>query len=198
MYDSHVPIIAEAMRENFEAFRRGLAFVVCSIRQPIVTTPDQIAALFDGGETDESPLFGHKWDAWNFILSPKCAELWKRVKAEYDPETVIWEVSRIPGIGIVKAGFVAQLMGLDVACLDSRNIKRDGRNPEQYRSRGGMQKDTAAFRRKVKAYVADTGGKAREYWDVWCTHVAQVYETTPEEISALHLAILPVNYIPGF
>jgi hypothetical protein len=197
MYDNHVPIISAAMREDYETFRRGLAFVVCSIRQPIMSVPDQLAALFDGGE-DDNPLFGHKWQAWDFILSVRCRALWERIRMSFDAPRVIFEVSRIPGIGIVKAGFVAQLMGCDVACLDSRNIKRDGRNVNQYRSRGGKQKETRAYMRKIEAYAQDTGGKSRKYWDTWCREVGKVNGITAEEVSALHLAILPPNYIPGF
>lgn len=199
MYDNHVPLIANAMRENYEAFRRGLAFVVCSIRQPITVVPDQLATLFGNGEWDEFPLFGHKWNAWAFITdAERCRALWYTVRESYDPELVIWHVSRVPGIGIVKAGFVAQLLGCDVACLDSRNITRDGRNARAYRTDGEKRKTKPAFRRKVSRYVADTGGKARHYWDAWCKDVAPRYNMTAEEISCLHLAILPDNFVPGF
>lgn len=196
MYDNHVPLISACMRETLEGFKRGLTFVVCSIRQSITVVPDQVAALWDNAEEEESPLFGHKWNAWQFILSPECEALWRRVRDCYDAEKVIIEVSQIPGLGIVKAGFVAQLMGCDVACLDSRNEKRDGRKHRAYRSYG--IKDTKAFRRKIARYVADTGGKARYYWDIWCNEVAEARKIDPEKVSALHLAILPPNYVPGF
>ena len=206
MYKKHcLGIIAPAMRADMEVFRRGVMFAICSIRQPTINVPDQLAILFDG-EQDESPLFGHRFDAWAYISdNAKCAALWAHVRcfgidgAWHDPqddcENAITALLRVPGLGIVKAAFVAQLMGFNVACLDSRNVKREGRNPRAYETRGtkGGRKFSPAM---VERYVAETYGRAEEYWNAWCCGVAEAYKRTPEEISALHLAIIPPNYVP--
>lgn len=52
------------------------------------------------------------------------------------------------------------------------------------------------MRKHVLAYVRETYGRAEEYWDAWCTDVAQTYGLTPEAVSELHLAILPDMYVP--
>lgn len=183
------------MRDDLLTFRRGLTFVTCSIRQSIVNVPDQIAALWDNAAYDEHPLFGFKWHTWEYILSDNAQALFDRIRGDYDPERLILAVSELPGIGIVKGAFVAQLMGANVACLDSRNVKRDNRPPRQYRS-DGERKNTAAYKRKIARYVADVGGKAEVYWNEWCADVAPRYGMTPDEVSALHSSILPPNYIP--
>lgn len=202
MYKAHcLGTIAPAMRDSMEVFRRGVMFAVCSIRQPTIGVPDQLAVLFDGAE-DENPLFGSKFDAWAYISdNAKCAKLWRDLldcnavtsTRQDGCELAILALLRVPGLGIVKAAFVAQLMGYDVACLDARNIARDKRNPRAYRTDG---KAPEALRPKVKKYVAETYGRAAEYWDAWCVDVAEAYGRTPQEISELHLAIVPGDFVP--
>lgn len=206
MYRDHcLDMIAPAMRADMTIFRRGVMFAICSIRQPTISVPDQLAILFDGAE-DETPLFGSKFDAWAWISNDaNCAALWRDLTYLFDGmpikrgkiacEAAITCLLRIPGMGIVKAAFVAQLMGFDVACLDSRNVKREGRNPHAFETRGDKhgRKFTPAM---VERYVTKTYGKAEAYWDDWCKDVALSYNRTPQEISALHLAILPSNFVP--
>lgn len=207
MYKEHcLGAIAPAMRADMTIFRRGVMFAVCSIRQATINVPDQLAVLFDEVE-DESPLFGHKFDAWAYISDDaKCAALWRDLLSNWEAcqeelkygekamcQVGISDLLRVPGLGIVKAAFIAQLMGFDVACLDARNIKREGRNPRAFRTDGRTPESLAG---KIQAYVAETYSRSEEYWNAWCHDVANAYDRTPEEISALHLAIIPPNYIP--
>lgn len=200
MYKSHCRnLIAPAMRDSLEIFRRGAMFAVCSIRQATVNVPDQIAALFDGAEEEEeSPLFGHKFNAFEDIMGDIGAQCWAELRGQPGAtraqcEYAIGNLLAIRGLGIVKAAFVAQLMGYDVACLDSRNVKREGRNPRAYRTDGKTPRQLAP---KVRAYVAETFGHAERYWDAWCTDVAIAYNLSPEGVSELHTAILPRGYVP--
>ena len=190
MYDAHNPLIAAAMRECPDTFARGILFAVCSMRQAIVNVPDQLEQIDQG---DMEPLFGFKLNAWQYAFDHR-AELHSAVLAAPDNATRIDVLCRVPGLGIVKAAFVLQLMGFDVGCLDSRNVKREGRNPRAFRTDG--KKTGPAFHRKIARYLAETEGKSRYYWDTWCCDVAERYGKTPVEISALHLAIVPDNYIP--
>lgn len=53
-----------------------------------------------------------------------------------------------------------------------------------------------AHLKKIATYVSETEGRAREYWDEWCKDVAAAYNLKPAEVSALHLCIVPDDYIP--
>ena len=199
MYKDHcLGIIAPAMRADLDIFRRGCMFAVCSIRQPTTSVPDQLGRLFDG-EEGENPLFGHKFDAFDYIAGPRGADTWKRICliphawGKAASEYAIGILLEVPGLGIVKAAFVAQLMGFNVACLDARNVAREKRNPRAYRTDGKTPRQLAP---KVRAYVAETHGRAQEYWDAWCCDVAAAYKLEPEAVSALHLSIIPANYVP--
>lgn len=190
MYAKHNPTIASAMQESPELFLRGVLFAICSIRQPIRAVPDQLEAVLGG---DLSPLFGYKLNAHAYLMD-HAAELWRDVRGSRTNANRIAELCRVPGLGIVKAGFVLQLMGYDVACLDTRNVKREGRDPREFRTDG--KKSGAAFVRKIDRYLAEVEGRAAEYWDLWCSDVAQANKMTAEAVSALHLAIVPDNFVP--
>lgn len=185
MYETHVPYIASAMRQDADAFARGVTLALLSIQQMFITVPK---AMIDVEQNDTASrfLFGSKAGAYHFLMEHKVG-LHAACVAATSPAEVIATVATIPGIGIVKAAFVAQLMGHDVACLDTRNIQRDKRNPREYRTDGEHRKKTRAFARKIDHYVRDTGGKAREYWDTWCIDVAKTYGMTPLAVSKLHL-----------
>ena len=183
MYETHVPYIASAMRQDADAFARGVTFALLSIQQMFITVPKAMVDV-EQNDTASRFLFGFKASAYHFLMEHKVG-LHAACVAATSPAEVIATVATIPGIGIVKAAFVAQLMGHDVACLDTRNIQREKRNPREYRSR----KDCSPrkFAKDIERYVRDTGGKAREYWDTWCTDVAKTYGMTPLAVSKLHL-----------
>lgn len=189
MYASHSPKIARGMRRDNAIFLRGVLFAICSIRQPIVGVPDQLAEIEEKGASAEC-LFGSKRDAFAFLVDHHAA-LRRAILAGADNAARIETLLAVPGLGIVKSAFVLQLMGYNVACLDSRNVKREGRNPRAFRTDG---KPPHKLRRKIKEYLAEVEGKAAHYWDAWCADAAEVYDQTADEISALHLVICERTY----
>lgn len=190
MYANHVPIIAAAMRADVECFARGVMFAILSVRVQFPRVPDQCKEL-ETGKAKARCLWGWKFDAYAYVQEHK-QTLLNNVLRDPDIASALWEITRIPGMGIVKGAFVLQLMGFDIACLDTRNIQREGRSPRAYRADGEGRKSTKAFRAKINRYIADTGGKAQQYWDTWCTEVAADYKSTPDAISKMHLtSIVP-------
>lgn len=193
MYAEHVPTIAAFMRESPAGFARGVTFVLCSIRQPIRRIPAQMAQIDDG---DLEPLFGFKAAAYDYVMK-RASDLHHDVLSAATCADALTILTRVPGLGIVKAAFVLQLMGFDVACLDSRNVAREGRKPRAFRSDGKQKtRYPAAFQRKIILYLGETEGRAEEYWNAWCRDVADEYGLTADEVSALHLCIVPDDYVP--
>lgn len=192
MYQEHVPMISTAMRADPRVFARGVLFAVCSIRQPFPSVPDQLQAV-DAGDLE--PLFGHKLVAHAYVLE-HMSTLQKELLEASDNAARLEIICQVPGLGLVKGGFILQLMGYDVACLDARNIKREKRNPRAFRSDGEAKKQGPAWRRKIARYLRETEGKAEYYWDAWCEDVAVTYNLTAEEISAMHTTIVPDDWVP--
>ena len=58
----------------------------------------------------------------------------------------------VPNLGMVKAAFLAQCLGFNVACIDSHNIKRLGISPNLVKSPPAAMKP-ATVRKKVEQYV---------------------------------------------
>lgn len=191
MYRQHNPQIARAMRADLHAFERGFWFVLASIRQQFPRVPEQLEEIAREGD-QASCLFNFKRKAFLY-MRVHAADLHSRILAARTNARRLEIACEVPGLGIVKAAFLLQLMGYNVACLDSRNIKREGRDPRVYRTDG---KPAHKLRKKIAQYVVDTGGRAREYWDAWCKDVASTYDMEPYEVSALHLAIIPRTEIP--
>lgn len=189
MYADHVPQINAAMRRDVQGFKRGLWFVIASIRQPVTNVPEQVAEIERYGVSAPC-LFGHKVDAIAYIEEHGAA-LFDVVTRENDTRRAIAALCEVPGLGIVKSAFVCQMLGHDVACLDSRNNKREGRNPRAFETRGAKsgRKGGRAFTALIARYVAETEGRAQYYWDAWCEQIAGVYKLTAQEVSELHLAV---------
>jgi hypothetical protein len=195
MYAEHVPAISHAMRSDCEVFKRGCLFAVLSARQPVRNVP----AMLDDCDRERAAsvyLFGWKRQSYVY-LQTEGETLWRDVCAIplADPGAAIMRLMDVPGLGLIKAGFVAQFLGFDVACLDSRNAEREGRDyAREFRSPGRLS--ALAKRKHVDRYLGKVLGKASYYWDTWCAYVAPDHKLTAYEVSALHLAIMPEDYIP--
>ena len=78
---------------------------------------------------------------------------------------------KIPMVGMVKAGFICQMLGFDVACLDSHNLKRLGISEAQMKIDKNLSED--AKRSRIQPYVELCQKEGAEFWwNTWCIHVA--------------------------
>lgn len=189
MYNEHVPVINSAMRQCPETFARGIMFAVLSARQPFSNIAVQMDDLAAKGEKSRY-LFAWKRDCYLYVEKHK-EQIWRDTCAAHDSETALKILTKVPGLGIVKSAFVLQFIGHDIACLDVRNIVREGRDPNAFKSNGPKYKASKAFERKISRYISETQGRARELWDVWCADVAETYGMTAHGVSEAHLRIVP-------
>ena len=76
----------------------------------------------------------------------------------------------VPNLGMVKAAFVAQMFGFNVACIDSHNLKRLGMSDNQVKL-GKVKPATRT--KKISAYLELTQQQGSQYWwNTWCDYVA--------------------------
>lgn len=192
MYAEHVPIICTAMRAKRSIFARGVMFALLSARVQFPRVPDQCRELAQRKEKADC-LWGWKFDAYQYVTAHR-DELWENVTQLRTPEVCITELCTIPGMGIVKAAFVAQMLGYDVACMDVRNMEREGFAGRPWRT-DGKDATGKAYRAKIGRYVAHTAGRAQELWDTWCNEVGRDYGLTGELVSKIHVdAIVGSNW----
>ena len=78
----------------------------------------------------------------------------------------------IPSIGMVKAGFIAQMCGFEVACLDRHNVRMLGMSETALLLNKKVSPDLR--RTKIRNYVKLCRRKGAEYWwNTWCNYVAE-------------------------
>lgn len=187
MYQDHVSILNAGIRHDPDIFCKAVTFAVLSIRQQFLTAVQSLKEF--SGVTDRH-LWGYKRGSYDYLRQNKVA-LWRDACSSLASDDGLRILTAIPGLGIVKAAFVLQMMGHDIGCLDSRNINRLNLNPRQYRSDGEGRKNSPAFKRKIAEYVSETQGLAEKLWNDWCCDLAKnTLGVSGEEISAMHLAIV--------
>ena len=193
MYDTHVPVIADYMRRKPKGLFRAALFAVLSIRRPVTGVPDAMESVLAQDERAGGHLYGWKLQAYVHLRDNQDA-LWRALHDCRGSEQAIFVMASTPGLGIIKAAFVCQMFGHDIACLDSNNMAKEGRTTNEYMTRGNARKAMPKFRHDVARYVAETRGRARELWDQWCMDAGVTYAMTGEAISRLHLdTIVPLS-----
>lgn len=111
---------------------------------------------------------------------------------------VILLFMKVPNLGMVKASFVAQQLGFDVACLDTHNLKRLGMKDNFTKVPAGMT--DAGKRKKIRTYVELCQKEGSEYWwNTWCDYVAgnsaNKNLTSGDIVSRFHVECVNTWYI---
>lgn len=152
-------------------------FVLATIQAGLSTCKDQIKDVNKLG-SESRFMWGKKGDGLNYAIHHD-AFLWGKVqhiKESLGTDSVEACVAAIelflpvPNLGMVKAAFVAQCLGFNVACIDSHNLKRLGLSENAVKL-GKVKASTA--RKKIEAYVEMTQVQGSAYWwNTWCEYVA--------------------------
>ena len=192
MYREHQPAIAALARSGPE----GLLAV--SAREKFYNVP---AVMQD----PEHNLWGHKINAWHALerLAPEAFAQCEAIADQGLPRReraalLIRYLATLPGLNLVKAGFVAQMAYGCGGCIDSVNMGRLGleklarafNGNHAYRMK--RQRTPAARLRLARWYVGHTErlGGPGGLWNDWCSEMAVRYPSVFPDgraVSALHL-----------
>jgi len=162
-----------------DAFVNTGLFVLLTIQAGLSTVKGSMIKVESDG-VDANCLWGKKGDGYTYLqdnadyLYGKMYDIadkkgYESVEACSD---VVQLFMQVPNLGMVKASFLAQCLGFNVACIDSHNITRLGLNPNVVKTPPATMKP-ATVRKKVEAYVTLTQEEGTRYWwDTWCDYVA--------------------------
>jgi len=177
MYTRDVELIKELTDTNQSVVPVGL-FVLLTIQAGLSTVKGQIAKVKTDG-LDANCLWGEKANGLKY-LQENDAYLYGKVKhiAETKGYNSIEACAdaielflKVPNLGMVKAAFVAQCLGFNVACIDSHNLKRLGLSANAVKL--NMKAKPTTIRKKIEAYVSMTQEQGSQYWwNSWCEYVA--------------------------
>lgn len=194
MYERDCPKIARHALASPNGFVDVVAFVLCTIRQPFGRVAVQMAEIREHGE-NAAALFGWKRAGYRYASEHRHvlhAAICEAVRVQ-DAVGAVDVLSAIPGLGMVKAAFVAQLCGLNVGCLDRHNLRRLGLPETALRFPKTLAPDTR--RERIASYVRKTQRRgARGWWDSWCVMAAGTRGMkaldTADKVSAFHVLAL--------
>lgn len=187
MYRNDVPLIAAHAWGSPQGLHDVIEFVLLTIRQPLYYLRSQREDIAEQGAQSRF-LFSHKRTGWLYARD-NAEALWSRAHCIEDRAEMVEHFMQVPGLGMVKAAFVVQCLGLPTACLDQHNCARLGIAPESLKVPSTAT--PALRRRKLAAYLdlCDQTGGAEFWWDEWCAFVAGRRGSplkTPEEVSRFH------------
>jgi len=196
MYDRDMPVMAKHGWSSPDGLVDIVAFVLCTIQQPLQSVGNQLSDVRKRGANSKY-LFSAKRNGYQFILDNKFSIYVGLLDCKQNDDVVgaVELLTTVPSLGMVKASFVAQCLGFDVACLDSHNLTRLG----WAASATKLDKKTKPElrRKKIQKYVEFCQIKGAEYWwDTWCDYVAGNSANkklpTGDAVSAYHVQALAI------
>ena len=198
MFSTHQKAISDFALGSNVGLERTFRLVFLSIRQPFHSMAKQMQDVDENGM--QSPyLFGWKREGLAFVRANAATlrETLRAVPCGYGDAQALLQVASIKGLGLVKAGFVLQLVTGSAGCLDSHNMERFGLNVNTFKY--GASASDALKRKKALAYLDACwkAGGCESLWNGWCEHVA---ENQPKrwqsgfDVSAMHQSAIFGDY----
>ena len=204
MYKRDQKIISKYALRNPDNFARVLQFVILTARAKLANVPADVDTAARGGQDAMSVLFSWKFRAYTEAWINRethftyCQDTLRHTDDKLElAEELIGYFAGLYGFGLVKAGFVVQLIFGLGGCLDTHNIKRfdiPARTFDNY----SQLKTAAGRRRKIARYTAlvhDLGGP-EQLWDGWCHYVADGQPSryrSADHVSAIHVEALGLD-----
>jgi hypothetical protein len=166
MYSRDVPLIKSHALGSDDGLLDAATFVLCSIRQPLYKIHKQMADIDEKGE-DSVYLFSFKRKG--FIYVRDNATVLRNAMLEITDEVeAVKYLTQVPGLHVVKASFLAQCLGFNVACLDTHNLKQLNLKHDAFKC---TPKQLDATVRHYVDITQSTGG-SEYWWNRWCNYVA--------------------------
>ena len=203
MYKRDLPLIRDHALASPEGLHDVVTFVLCTIQSGLSTCKLQLADIRVNGAASKY-LWGAKAGGYQYTKD-NALVLWAEAnmlveRGLNDPENIakaVYHFMQIPGLGMVKASFVCQMLGFNVSCIDSHNLKRLGLDANAVKVSAKLSEIKQL--RKVEAYVVMCQIEGTEYWwDSWCEYVAGNRANkrldSGDAVSAYHVDCVIGNY----
>lgn len=171
-------------------------FVLLTIRMQFGGIGRQLQRVRAG---DEAPLWGFKAEGAAYLREH--AE-YLHERAEDARQGRIWvndllrDYYAVPGLGLVKAGFVVQLLIGEAGCIDMHNLARFGLEAKEFDvpKRKDPDEQLRVIDECIEHYLwtCEMLGGSEQLWDGWCEFVANTYKTydDAEDVSRRHVTYL--------
>lgn len=181
MYATHQASIGRFARDNADNMAQVIQFTYLTIQQSLEDVGGMMEDVNEKGY-DSDYLWGWKRSAFADLdqYKEQYFDIAMGISDGYaDPDTRAKELLRyfasLPGLGLVKGGFVVQLcFGLS-GCLDRHNIAQFDVNPSTIKASRFKDAKTPKTRNKIlddyQDLIEKCGG-TEHLWNSWCDYVA--------------------------
>jgi len=172
MYKRDNKKIAQFILKDADNTVIGITFVLGTIQNALSNVGKFMDGVANGGADSISMTM--KRNGYLYAVEHKHVlhEALKAAVKHNDPVGAIDVLTNVPNLGIVKAAFVAQLVGLDVACLDSHNLDRLGLNRAALKFAKTVKPETKLKKIQDYVHLTQVTGGTEYWWDTWCNYVA--------------------------
>ena len=152
-------------------FLRAAFFVLATIQQQLETVPVAVSSFETSGNASRF-AWGCKKRGIDYLNANFETLHTDAINCKTSPCELMAVFLRVPGLGLVKAGFLCQIFSGLVGCIDSHNIKLYKIPLSALRLTKKEKPETQA--RKIAEYVSlcDGLGGAVFLWSAWCNFVA--------------------------
>ena len=175
------PVINGYMQKSAMHMQDGIMFVVLAVKAPFHTMYNQMQDYRKHGLSSKY-VWGFKKQTLEYLLENRddlykdLMDMWtgdwwgdmRTGKHERDKEMML-RLTMVPGLGMVKAGFVMQMMFGRVGCIDVHNMRRFYKISEKDITFTKMAKTNTKLE-KINNYVQICKGNrsTEKLWDSWC------------------------------
>ena len=210
MYQRDCNLIAQYAMTSPDALYDIVEFTLCTINMPLSRVHTQRLSIREHGIKSKwvssakakgiTYALEHKAELHTLMLNIK-EVLSSDPYADLSPiagingaQAAVDLFMRIPSIGMVKAGFIAQMCGFEVACLDRHNIRMLGLSETALLVSKKIKPELRL--KKIYSYVELCRQRGAEYWwDTWCNYVAEkggMNKSLPtgDAVSAYHVTTI--------
>lgn len=192
--------IVERAQQSPRAVGDVGCFVMLTIQQWLAIVPRAMVDVRKNG-ADSRYAWGNKKAGIRYILENKVELHHFAVEAYHgrmNLDSLILRYLAIPGLGIVKTQFLAQMTVGNGACLDMHNLRELGLSESAFKTPKTLKVETIA--KRIEAYNAiwQAGNRDSAYWwNYWCDSYAQrkqakspIKYETGSEVSRVHLCAI--------
>ena len=200
MFDTHQPMLAQIGADSPAGFAAVAKLAVLSAQAPFARMDKALRGAarrdFAGvSNVTATKRLGCAWlDANAARLHRRLHRVWLGAPRGFEADAMMYLMA-CPGLGMVKAGFAAQMLLGVAGCLDTHNLTRLGLDP--LLCVPGAFNTRARWTRLYRyLYWCERLGGARGLWNDWCVWVAQTAPTRwpdPFSVSAWHVEVVDGN-----
>ena len=195
------PVINGYMQKSAMHMQDGIMFVVLSIKTPFHTMMNQMTDYRKHGLSSKY-VWGFKKQTLEYLVENRdylyadLMHLWDspwQTVADRD-KAMMLRLTDVPGLGLVKAGFVMQMMFGRVGCIDVHNSRRFYKITNKDLVFSPKAKVTTKLT-KIDNYVNICKGhrSTEKLWDSWCDLIADKHcnhFSSGWDVSKYHLEAL--------